>query len=425
MLVRTFVVAAIAAISLTAIAEENGRTWPQYLGHDRNAVAKVVAGDWEKSPPTERWRLSIGPGFGGAAIADDVVYLLDRIEGEADVFRAISLTDGKEIWRHRYDAPGRLSHHGSRAVPTLADGKAWTLGGFGQLTCYDLQKRAPAWQLNLDDVFSTASLKWGYAQSPLLVDGLIVVAPPHPDSPRLAAFHADTGKLAWQSGKDGGDFYVSPALRTIAGVAGILVLTNEKLSFHEPKTGAELWNYTGWSCRWPIPAPTVLRDEKHVMVTGGYGAGSVMLACTRVGLKWEIQETFRLKEGCQIHPFVEFNGHLYGNINENDTLKRRGREKGGLACVDPVAGKVLWRTGEDPNFGRGAVLLAKDTLLVMDGDVGSVTAVNPSPKQFVPRATIKAFPHSGGDHKIWAPIAIVDGSIVIRDQNELKAFSIP
>ena len=407
------------------IAATASAQWTQYLGPDRTAVTELAIGNWKNQKPQQVWAVDCGPGFGGAAIDKGTVYILDRVEGEADVFRALALASGKEIWRHQYPAPGRLSHHGSRSVPTIVGDRAYTVGGFGHLTCYDLKAQKKVWQLDLDEDFQTPSLKWGYAQSPLVLGDHVIVTPPHPDSPRLAAYDVKTGKRVWAKGTGGGDYYVSPALRTIAGVTGILQLTNSKVSFHDTKTGEELFTWSGWKCTWPIPSPTVLSDGKHVMITGGYGAGSVMLEVTRNGNNWKVNEKFRLKEGCQLHPFIEYDGYLYGNINENATLKKKTKAKGGLACVDPKSGKVLWRTGENPNFGRGAVLLGKDGLLIVDGNLGGITAVKPSPKSFSPVGDIAAFDHKSGDQKIWGPIAIVNRAIVVRDHEQIKAFRLP
>ena len=63
--------------------------WNQYLGPDRNATVTgpEISRSWPDSGPTELWSLALGEGYGGAAIFDDEVYILDRVKGESDVMR--------------------------------------------------------------------------------------------------------------------------------------------------------------------------------------------------------------------------------------------------------------------------------------------------------------------------------------------------
>jgi outer membrane protein assembly factor BamB len=338
----------------------------------------------------------------------------------------LDVKTGKERWSYRYDAKGRLSHYGSRSVPTVDEERVYTVGGFGNLYCISRKTHKPLWHVNLAEQYPRGELKWGFAQSPLLYKGLVIATPTDVSSPGLVAFDAKTGKVVWESEAFGGDYYVSPILRTVAGKQGIMQLANKVLIFVDPETGKTLWKYTGYDkCSWPIPAPTVLSDGERVFVTGGYGAGSVMLRVTPAGSSYKIDELFRLESGAQIHTPIEHNGFLYANINENATLRRNTMKDGGLACIDPGSGKIVWRTGADPNIDRGAVLLAGERFIVLDGQNGNIYLVAPDATRYNEVSRAKVFDlKSERGNDIWAPMALSDGLLVIRNQDTLKCLEI-
>ena len=60
----------------TAFADD----WPQFLGPNRNSTSaeKGITRKWPESGPEVLWKVPVGRGFGGPAIHDGRVYLLDR-----------------------------------------------------------------------------------------------------------------------------------------------------------------------------------------------------------------------------------------------------------------------------------------------------------------------------------------------------------
>ena len=79
----------------------------------------------------------MGPGYGGAAIRDGKVYVLDRVDKKKDVLRCLDLVSGKEEWTFSYDAPGDMNHEGSRSTPAVTEKYVYTVGPFGHFHCLD------------------------------------------------------------------------------------------------------------------------------------------------------------------------------------------------------------------------------------------------------------------------------------------------
>ena len=109
--------------------------WPQYLGPNGNATAPKakLARSWPAEGPKVLWTVKLAAGFGAAAISEGKVYILDRIGKEKDILRCFDLLTGNELWSYSYEAPGRVSHDGSRSVPTVDGDYIYTCGAFGHV----------------------------------------------------------------------------------------------------------------------------------------------------------------------------------------------------------------------------------------------------------------------------------------------------
>src|SRR4030042_1807320 len=121
----TFVAIILMVAACSSLAD-----WPQYLGPDRNAISpeKGLLRSWPEAGPKVLWTISLGAGYGGAAVSDGKVYVLDRDGNEKDVLRCLDLVTGEEQWSYTYDAPGRVQHPGSRSTPAIDGSYVYTCG---------------------------------------------------------------------------------------------------------------------------------------------------------------------------------------------------------------------------------------------------------------------------------------------------------
>lgn len=421
----------VAAVLLTLTAGVVAEDWPEFLGKNRDAKVeyKGLATSWPEDGPPVMWSLETGPGFGGASIVDGEVFLLDRVGNQGDVLRVLDLKTGQEKWRYQYEAEGTVRYHGSRCTPTVDGDLVFSIGPMGDVYCISRTKKKPVWQLNLTKKYEFEKLNWGHAQSPLVYNDKLIVTPTHGDTPALVALNKKTGEVVWESPapeaseKYGSDYYASPIVRTVAGRTGIMQITNGQVSFVDPETGKMIWKYTGYDIKFAIPAPTVLPDQQHIFVTGGYGDGSVMIKVTKAGDGFNVEELYRLpKDGCQIHPAINYEGYLYANINENDKFRRGAREQGGIACIEPATGKILWRTGGDPFFSRGGVILVGDKLVALDGENGNLHLIDPNPKAYKELARANVL--DARKQQAWAPLAFSDGLLIVRDQTTMTCLDL-
>ena len=396
--------------SVTLVA---GADWPQFMGPngDGTSAEKGLLRAWPADGPKALWTFAMGPGYGGAAIRDGKVYVLDRVDKKKDVLRCLDLGSGKEEWTFSYDAPGEVNHEGSRSTPAVTENYVYTVGPFGHFHCLDRATHQVVWKKNLVTDYGTKPPRWAVGQSPLLYENLVVVAP-QADQVGVVAFDQATGAEKWRSGEIGAMGYCSPMKTTIDQVDQIVVFTPIGVAAVRASDGKLLWKYAH-ACKIPIPNVTALGGGR-LFVTGAYLAGSAIIQVSQEGGKWTVNELASINQmGGHCHPALLWQDHLYllCNINERSD---------GMVCFD-LEGKVVWQTRKDPNLDKGGSILTADGLIyVMDGRTGELYIVEPSPQGFksLGKATLL------GGKEIWGPLALSEGKLVIRDQSQMKCVDL-
>lgn len=390
--------------------------WPQYLGPGRNAISteKGIKRSWTNGAPDVLWTFPLGQGFGGPAVSDGKVYVLDRIGNEQDILRCLDLATGKEEWTFAYDAPGETAHPGSRSVPAIEGNYIYTCGPFGHLHCFDKRTHKPVWKKNVWTDFTQEELPtWGISQNPLVYDNMLILAS-QTQKAGVVAYDRLTGAVQWASsalpGKAG---YVSPKLITIEGDDQLSMISADgAVMGMDPKTGKSLWSYEGWQCKIPIPNVTEIGDGR-IFITGGYRAGSAMIKVEKESDAFVVSELYKTDEfGTHVHPAILYKGHLYGHCSTNET-------RDGLVCMD-LDGKIIWKTGKAPLFDKGGFILADGLFLSVDGNKGFLYLIEPNPTGFKELSRVKLL----DTIKCWAPLALSDGKLLIRDQKQMKCVSV-
>ena len=383
------------------------------MGPDGNgtSVEKGLARSWPETGPKVLWTVPLGPGYGGAAIRDGEVYVLDRVDRQKDVLRCFDLQTGKENWTYAYDAPGKIDHDGSRSTPAVSEKYVFTIGPFGHYHCLDRKTHQVVWEKNIVSDYQGKAPGWAVAQSPLLYKDMVVVAP-QSSQVGMVALDQASGKERWRSGGIGPMGYGSPKLVTVDGLDQIVIVNSLGAAAVSASDGKVLWKYAH-PCKIPIPNVTALGGGRF-FVTGAYLAGSAVIQVTRQGEDWTMKElAHKAQMGGHCHPALLYQDHLYilCNINERQD---------GMVCFDEQA-KVVWQTKNKPNLDKGGSLLTGDGLMyVMDGRSGELHIVQPSPDGFKSLAKAKVL----GGKEIWGPLALADGKLVIRDQSQMKCLDL-
>jgi outer membrane protein assembly factor BamB len=426
--------------------------WPQYLGPDRNSISpeKGLLRSWPESGPKVLWTVAVGRGYGGPVVTDGKVYLLDRDDEVGDNLRCFDLSNGKELWNFGYDAPGSVSFPGSRSVPTVDGDYVYSCGHNGDLYCIDINAHKPVWNKNVWTDFggklgggyprgagpASRFPIWAVTQCPLVYGDLLIVASQAPEA-GVVAYDKNTGELQWKTPSLGYVGYVSPSIVQIDGKDHVVMVTPSTNPFRrtspdentmgkvvgiEPPTGKVLWEYDKWYCHISVPS-AVDAGENRVLVVGGYELGATMFQVEKqADGTYGTKELFTTEEfGDQTKPPILHNGYFYAQSVVN-------RRSNGLACMS-MDGKVMWETGRSPAFDKGSMILADGLILATDGRK-TLYLIEPDPSEFKLLASAELLGDAaastggrsrfGGSTQNWAPIALSDGKLLIRDQKQMK-----
>jgi outer membrane protein assembly factor BamB len=415
--------ALVVACSISSIGAAD---WPSIYGPKRDGTSdqKGLMATWPAEGPKVLWTKPVGAGFGGAAVSNGAVYLLDRDEQVGDTLRVFEFATGRELWSFAYGAPGKFMFAGSRMTPTVDGALVYTVGPMGDFHAIDTKTRKPAWRKNIwTDFCGGAELpRWAIVQHPLIYGNLVIVAPQTPQA-GVVAYDKTTGNLRWKSNPLSGlPGYVSPSIVKVSGEDHLVMVTasvgrgrtarDGSVSGLDPRSGKLLWTYQGWQCPIPVPQP-VDGGAGRMLVTGGYGAGTAMIKVEKSGDgRYAVTELFKNPDfGAHTQPPILFNDHFYSQYTINE-------RSDGLVAMS-MDGQIKWKTDQEPPFTRGGAILAEGRLLATDGNT-KLYLLEPTPSGFKPLASAVVL--EPGDN--WAPLALVDGKLLIRGQKELKVLQV-
>jgi outer membrane protein assembly factor BamB len=408
--------------------------WPEFKGPNRTSVVEAVDSDfdWGEDGPEIVWVTPTGPGYGGVAVHGGEVILLDREVGESDILRVFALATGEELWSADYPAEGRLNFAGSRTVPSVQEDMIITAGGMGHVAGFDRAEKKMVWNVDLEEMFDGRPPMFGWSASPLVLGELVIVTPLG-EHVGLVALDRKTGEERWFAPTVGFS-HSTPTLLELNGRQQLLFMSTlasatgqdasapTMISSYNPKTGDRLWDTEIELSRLPIPGPVRIDDE-HILVTGGYRAGTTLLRILRDGGRYDFEELFHIERGAQTHAPVLKDEHVYLLANENWNYQARKAE-GGLMCIS-LDGEEKWRTKDDPYFGRGNMILAGGHLLIQDGFNGVLRIVRASPDGYELVAEANVFEKEGRrDEQMWAPMALAGGLLLMRSQDELRCVKL-
>lgn len=419
--------AKVAAVLVTlGVSQLAGEDWPGIYGPRKNHTSeqKRLLRTWPETGPKVLWTLPMNAGFGGPAISDGKVYLLDRDESVGDKLRVLDLATGKELWTFAYDSPGRFMFGGSRTTPTVDGEFVYTVGPRGELHAISTTTKKPAWQKNIWKDFggSPELPRWGIVQNPFIYRELLIVAPQTPEV-GVVAYEKRSGAIKWKSpGLSGIAGYVTPSIIKIAGEDQFVMVTGAagrgrnasggSVNGLDPASGKVLWTYTGFQNIIPVAQP-VDAGQGRVLIAGAYGAGSAMIKVEKkADGTYSVTELYKNPDfGSHTQPPVLHEGHFYSHYTINE-------RSDGLVAMS-MDGQVKWKTDRQPPFVRGGSILADGLMLVTDGNT-KLYLIEPNPTAFKPLASAVIL--EPGDN--WAPLALVDGKLLVRGQKELKALQV-
>jgi outer membrane protein assembly factor BamB len=430
-----WIVAASLALNLRA------EDWPQWLGPKRDGVWRE-SGIVERLPDqlTYKWRVPIGGGYSGPAVANGRVFVMDRqlaknTTNPANAFsrgeipgteRVLCLneSDGKILWAHEYDSAYTVSYAaGPRVTPAVEGGKVYTVGAEGDLICLEAESGKKVWARNFGKEFGVKTPMWGFAGHPL-VDGNKVICLVGGQGSVAVAFDKNSGKEIWRalSAKEPG--YAPPVIYEFAGKRQLIIWHPESVNSLDPETGKVFWTYPTKAIQSGMTIPTPLKSGDRLFLTSFYN-GSLMLRVSgdEPEMIWASKKISE-KDTDGLHsvmatPLIQ-DGHIYSPCSY-----------GQFRCLKEESGERLWETfaptsGKSERWGHAFVVKngARAFIFNEKGDL-IIAKLSPEKYEEISRAhLIDPLNRDPGRFVVWSHPAFANKHVYARNDKEIVSVSL-
>ena len=396
----------VPALALLAGSFALADDWPQWRGPDRTGVSKETGllKAWPEDGPKELWAITnLGKGYGSPSIADGTIYITGAERNKA-VLYALGL-DGKCKWKEPYGALFTKIYPVTRTTPTVEKGCVYVYSSGGSAACFDAKTGKPKWTVDTMKKFEGQNIRWGIAESPLIVGDLYICQPGGPDA-AVVALNKSTGKTVWTSkGLGERSAYCSPLLIQVGDMQGIVTQTEDNIVGLNARTGEVLWKIYQRN-KYAVHPNTPLFFDNMIFISSGYGQGSQLLKLSADGTK--ASQVWRERRlDCHHEGVLLIDGYIYGSPS-------RGR----LLCMDPKDGKVLYLVQE---VKKASITCAGERLYAYDEKGGGVSLIEVSSKGYkiCGRFTVK---RGSGEH--WPHPVVANGVLYVRHGEALMAYDV-
>ena len=439
---RTVLKAALlVALTLVSHAAE----WPQFRGPHASGLdaAKPLPVEWNvETGLNVRWHTPL-PGLGHAApiISGDRIYVATAVgpgnselkvglygdiepveEGGTHQWRllAVARKSGEVLWNKLgHEAVPRVKRHPKsthcNSTPATDGRRLVAIFGSEGLFCFYTHGNL-VWKAVLGPMdagyYVVPSAQWGFASSPIIHEGKVIVLCDVQTNSFLAAFDLDTGKELWRTARHDVPTWGCPAVVESGNRKQIVVNGWRHSGGYDFADGRELWRLTGGG---DIPVPTPIFAHGLIYLTSAHGNLRPMRAIrpdangditaptpadTNAAIAW-----VHPRQGCYMQTPIAVSNWIYGCT-----------DNGVVTCFDGPTGRILYseRLG-GPAQGYTASPVSDGRHLYFPGETGKVLVV-PVSERFSTIAT-----NDLGDISMAAP-AIADGTLFVRTRGKLLAI---
>jgi outer membrane protein assembly factor BamB len=437
---------ALLIVFLAQAIHASAANWPQFRGPRASGIddSAPAPTQWDvESAKNIRWKTPI-PGLAHASpiVWEDRVFAItavgkNKAELKVGLYGDIDAADdqsehewrvlaldrktGKTLWNELgHKAVPRVKRHtkASHASSTPATDGAFVVAIFGSegLFCFDAANGKLAWKKDLGPMdsgfFSVPSAQWGFASSPIIFKGTVIVQCDVQTNSFLGCFDLTTGKEIWRTPRKDVPTWSTPTVSQYGSLTRVLVNGWHHTGAYDFDSGDEVWRLDGGG---DIPVPTPIIGNDFAYFTSAHGKFRPMRAI-RLYAKGDITPAdpgttnsfivwAHAREGNYMQTPIIVGDHLYGCT-----------DSGVLTCFDAETGAILYSerlTSGKEGFTASPVSDGKN--IFFTAETGKIYVIPAGPK-FSVIATNKM------SETCMATPALSNGTLFYRTRENLIAI---
>ena len=340
------------------------------------------------------------------AVLNGRAFTLELRDG-VDHIVALDAATGRQHWSVRI-GPTYRGHGGSDdgpiSTPAVDGNDLFALGPHGHLIAVDAATGRERWRHDLVREFSAVAPTWGFAASPLVDDGRVIVPTGGPDSRGLLAFDRATGRLLWNAAATKATGYSSAVAVTIAGVRQIVAVASDRVFGVRPSDGQLLWSAPGPGGNNEVSNSPIALPGDRLLLSNWEGSVMVKVESGGSGLSArELWRSNRLRNANG--PAIYRDGYLYGFAGAI------------LVCVDAETQEIKWRE----RTGAGTLIAVGSQLVVLGDGTGELLIADLAPEKFTLRHRLRALPDGV---RAVTGASFAAGRFYIRNLRELVSLQL-
>ncbi len=435
---------ATLGVSLSG-GEPTAANWPSFRGPHASGVAdgRALPTKWSvESSENIKWKTPI-PGLAHSSpiIWGDRIFVTTVISSDPNPLLKVGLygesPDHPENVDHDFrifcldKKSGKITWDKSavRAIPKTkrhikathanctpaTDGK-YVVAFFGSegLYCYDPDGNLQ-WKKDLGVLDSGPAgadeLQWGFASSPIIHDGKVILFCAVRNESYIAAFDVRDGKEQWRTSREIDPCWATPTVHIGPGRTQVITNGYKQLGGYDFATGQELWRMRG---RGDVPVPTPIVAHDLIYITNAHGGDSPVYA-----IRTAATGDITLSGDATSNEYIAWSHMKIGNYMQTPLvygdLLYCCRDSGILACYEAKTGQKKYRERLADNIGFTASPVAGDGKIYFASEEGDVYVIQTGP-EFKLLSTNKM-----GEICMATP-AISDGNLFFRTQKNLVAI---
>lgn len=365
----------LAIVLLLLLQPADANDWRQWRGPNGNNVVppgETVPIEWSGNQNV-LWKVNVpGRGHSSPTVVGDLIVLTSAEDAsQRQAVFAFDRNSGRQVWSQIVNTGGFPKIHGKNthaSSTACSDGKLIfaTFCHHQRVEAFAFDMKGAIQWKRVVGGFQPKKYEYGYAASPTLYRGSLIVSGDTDTGAWLKALDTQTGKIKWEQQRPARLNWGSPIVANVAGKDQLFLSGCEMMASYDPATGRPLWSVP---CLTMATCGTAVWDSDIVFASGGYPkAETVAVAANGSGrILW------RNRVKCYEQSMLIHNGYLYGFA-----------DSGVLYCWNAKTGQEMWKQRLQGPVSASPLLVGNNIYATNERGTTFVFEANPS--KFTPVA---------------------------------------